>query len=311
MPLVDSLPSQNFDASDWVSGKKLMGKTLAELLRHEIKSAAESLAIPPGLAVILVGEDPASQVYVAGKEKAAALAGFHSRMVRLKENATQEEVVAQIHSFNHDASIHGILVQLPLPKHLNEEQILQAIVADKDADGFHYLNQGKLLADKAATLPCTPAGIALMLRELSKSDEFLDQGLTLEGKHAVVVGRSNIVGKPMAQLLLSAFHMTVTQCHSRTKNLSSFISSADVLVSATGVRGIIDLSVMKKGAVVIDVGMHRDQGKLTGDLDLSAAHDKASFFTPVPGGVGPMTIAMLLFNTLQNARRLQELPHLA
>lgn len=277
-----------------------MGKHLAQLLRAEIARKASLLPNRPGLAVILVGDDAASQVYVAGKEKAALEVGFDSRVVRLPATVTQEELVAQLHKFNHDTAIHGILVQLPLPKHLNEEQILQAIVPEKDADGFHFLNQGRLLAGVPTTLPCTPAGIALMLRELTREKvEF-----ALEGKHAVVIGRSNIVGKPMAQLLL-AFNMTVTMCHSKTKNLHEFIQSADLIVSATGVRGAVDLTAMKAGAIVVDVGMHRVDGKLTGDLELDFAEKNAAFFTPVPGGVGPMTIALLLHNTLRNAMQIQ------
>lgn len=277
-----------------------MGKHLAQRIRAEVAQAAGLLPHKPGLAVILVGDDVASQVYVGGKEKAAQEVGFHSRVLRLPATVAQEELVAQIHAFNHDAAIHGILVQLPLPKHLNEEEILQAIIPEKDADGFHFLNQGRLLAGLPTTLPCTPAGIALMLRELEREKpEFV-----LAGKHAVVVGRSNIVGKPMAQLLL-AFNMTVTMCHSKTQNLQEFIQNADLLVSATGVRGVVDLATMKEGAIVIDVGMHRIDGKLTGDLELSFAEKSAAFYTPVPGGVGPMTIAMLLYNTLRNAERMQ------
>jgi methylenetetrahydrofolate dehydrogenase (NADP+)/methenyltetrahydrofolate cyclohydrolase len=305
--LFDSLPRSNFPLSGWVDGKKLMGKKLAELLRADVAREAAKLAVKPGLAVILAGDDAASQIYVGGKEKAALEAGFTSRVFRLPATVTQEELVARIHDFNKDSAIHGILVQLPLPKHLNEEQILQAIVAEKDADGFHYLNQGRLLSGEPTTLPCTPAGVALMLRELSRENP----ECRLEGKHAVVVGRSNIVGKPMAQLLLSGLNMTVSICHSRTRNLGDFIRSADLIVSATGVRGVIDLDIMKPGAIVIDVGMHRINGKVTGDLDLAIAEERSSFYTPVPGGVGPMTIAMLLFNTLNNAIRLQDTTRLA
>lgn len=307
MAIFDSLPSSSFPVSGWVDGKKLMGRKLAELVRADVAREAAKLAVKPGLAVILAGDDPASQIYVGGKEKAAIEAGFTSRIVRLPAHVTQEELIAQIHAFNNDSTIHGILVQLPLPRHLNEEQVLQAIVAEKDADGFHYLNQGRLLAGLPTTLPCTPAGVALMLRELSREKpEFI-----LEGKHAVVVGRSNIVGKPMAQLLLSGLNMTVSMCHSRTRNLADFIRSADLIVSATGVRGVIDLASMKPGTIVVDVGMHRIDGKVTGDLDLKIAEERASFYTPVPGGVGPMTIAMLLFNTLRNATLLQAATQLA
>ena len=269
-----------------------MGKKLAESLRAHIKEEIQKAGIRPGLAVILVGDDPASQVYVGGKEKAALETGFLSRIVRLPATAQQEEIIAEIHKFNRDPEIHGMLVQLPLPKHLNEREILQSIVPEKDADGFHFVNQGKLLSGEETTLSCTPAGILLMLSQL---------GRNLTGKHAVVIGRSNIVGKPMAQLLLSVLNMTVTTCHSKTEELSSFVESADVLISATGVRGVVDTTRIKPGAIVVDVGMHRIDGKLTGDLDLAPVVEKASYYTPVPGGVGPMTIAMLLFNTYRNA----------
>jgi methylenetetrahydrofolate dehydrogenase (NADP+)/methenyltetrahydrofolate cyclohydrolase len=220
-----------FDPKTWVDGKKLMGKKLAELLRAALKENVAATGIKPGLAVILVGDDAASQVYVGGKEKAALEIGFTSRIIRLPANTKQEEIVGHIHALNNDRAIHGILVQLPLPKHLNEREILQSIVPEKDADGFHFVNQGKLLAGEETTLACTPAGILLMLREL---------GENFTGKHAVVVGRSNIVGKPMAQLLMSALNMTVTTCHSKTLGLKGFVASADVLVSATGVRGVVD-----------------------------------------------------------------------
>lgn len=301
MPLFDALPKAHFDPEHWVDGKRLMGKKLAELLRQHIKEEIAKSGLRPGLAVILVGDDTASQIYVAGKEKAAVELGFDSRLVRLPAEVTQEALIAEIHKFNTDTSIHGILVQLPLPAHLNESQILQAIVAEKDADGFHYLNQGRLAAGVAATLPCTPAGIALMLREITRSSKTAP--LQLTGRHAVVVGRSNIVGKPMAQLLLTGLNMTVTMCHSKTENLQRFVADADVLVSATGVRGVIDEKQIKPNAIVIDVGMHRVDGKVTGDLIMSEVENRARYFTPVPGGVGPMTIAMLLFNTYQNTVR--------
>lgn len=298
--LKNSLPVSAFPVSEWVQDKKLSGKLLAEALRRDTKTRAAKLTTPPGLAVIIVGDDEASKIYVAGKEKAAAEAGFYSLVSRLPASSQQEDIIAKIHEYNNDPRLHGILVQLPMPGHLKESEILQAIRPEKDADGFHFINQGRLLAGADTVLPCTPAGITLMLRELD-----LQHKLSLAGKHAVVVGRSNIVGKPMAQLLLSVLNMTVTTCHSKTQNLKDFVSSADVLVSATGVRGIVDCSVIKKGAIVIDVGMHRIDGKVTGDLDLAVAAERAQFYTPVPGGVGPMTIAMLLYNTYHNAERLQ------
>ncbi|MCX7632205.1 MAG: bifunctional 5,10-methylenetetrahydrofolate dehydrogenase/5,10-methenyltetrahydrofolate cyclohydrolase [Turneriella sp.] len=297
MSVLSTLPPWDFDTNTWVEGKRLWGKKLAQLLREKIAEHAQKLPVRPGLAAILVGDDPASAIYVRSKEKAAREAGLHSELVHLKAEATQEEVVSHIHRFNLDSAIHAILVQLPLPAHLNTSTILQAIVPEKDADGFHYSNSGRLFAGVPATLPCTPAGVALMLRELVR-----EKKIELRGKHAVVVGRSNIVGKPMAQLLLSGFDMTVTICHSRTRNLADFIHGADLLISATGVRGAVDLATLKEGAIVVDVGIHRDGEKLTGDLDLSIAEKRAAFYTPVPGGVGPMTIAMLLFNTLRHAQ---------
>ena len=301
MSLLNALPQTQFPVKDWVTEKKLGGKALAEAVRQFVKRETGNLSVKPGLAVIIVGDDEASKIYVAGKEKAALEAGFHSVLERLPANTQQEALVAKIHALNNDPKIHGILVQLPLPNHLNESEILQAIRPDKDADGFHYVNEGKLLAGAETVLPCTPAGITLMLRELVREVP----GLNLAGAHAVVIGRSNIVGKPMAQLLLSCFNLTVTMCHSKTRNLGDFIANADVLVSATGVRGIVDCTRIKEGSIVIDVGMHRIDGKVTGDLDLARVAERARFYTPVPGGVGPMTIAMLLYNTLRNAQKLQ------
>lgn len=301
MSLLNALPQTQFPVKDWVTEKKLGGKALAEAVRQFVKRETGNLSVKPGLAVIIVGDDEASKIYVAGKEKAALEAGFHSVLERLPANTQQEALVAKIHALNNDPMIHGILVQLPLPNHLNESEILQAIRPDKDADGFHYVNEGKLLAGAETVLPCTPAGITLMLRELVREVP----GLNLAGAHAVVIGRSNIVGKPMAQLLLSCFNLTVTMCHSKTRNLGDFIANADVLVSATGVRGIVDCTRIKEGSIVIDVGMHRIDGKVTGDLDLARVAERARFYTPVPGGVGPMTIAMLLYNTLRNAQKLQ------
>jgi methylenetetrahydrofolate dehydrogenase (NADP+) / methenyltetrahydrofolate cyclohydrolase len=296
----NSLPQFSITKETWVDGKKLSGRKFADALLTHLKEQSNTLPERPGLAVILVGNDEASQVYVGGKEKAANSLGYLSRIIRLEAESTQEKIVAEIHALNLDPNIHGILVQLPLPPHLNEEQILQAIVPEKDADGFHFMNQGKLLSGHDTTLPCTPAGITLMLGALTRADKNIE----LTGRHAVVIGRSNIVGKPMGQLLLGALNMTVTMCHSKTRNLSDFVRSADVLVSATGVRGIVDCTAIKNGSIVIDVGMHRVDGKLTGDLDLPVAAERAAYYTPVPGGVGPMTIAMLLYNTYQNARRL-------
>lgn len=282
----------NISANSFIEGNLLWGKKLAQQVRNHIKNVCMKEKLKPGLAVLLAGNDPASQIYVGGKEKAAAEAGFFSEVKTLPENCTQEELLAVIHEWNMNPAIHGILVQLPLPRHINEQNIIQSILSRKDADGFHFENQGKLLCNVPGTVACTPLGIAMML---------YFSGVDITGKHAVILGRSNIVGKPMAQLLLNIFNCTVTTCHSRTREINRYAEQADILISAMGVRDVISSSSVRKGAIVIDVGMHRSNGKLTGDLDFDAICHKASLITPVPGGVGPMTIAMLLYNTLQNA----------
>ncbi|EFR43931.1 bifunctional methylenetetrahydrofolate dehydrogenase/methenyltetrahydrofolate cyclohydrolase [Streptococcus pseudoporcinus] len=270
-------------------GQKMQGK-----LAKKVKDLKREFGIVPGLAVILVGDNPASQVYVRNKEKSAIAAGFKSETVRLSESICQEELIAIIHQFNQDESIHGILVQLPLPSHINDKKIILEIDPKKDVDGFHPMNTGHLWSGRPLMVPCTPAGIMEM---------FSDYGIDLEGKHAVIIGRSNIVGKPMAQLLLDK-NATVTLTHSRTRHLAEFARQADILIVAIGQGHFVTEEFVKEGAVVIDVGMNRDDnGKLIGDVAFEQVSQKASYITPVPGGVGPMTITMLLEQTYQSALR--------
>lgn len=273
------------------------GKAFAQNLRQTITTQTAELEkkhhIRPGLAVILVGEDPASQVYVRNKEKFAIECGFKSETFRLSTDTTQVELLTLIDQLNNDATIHGILVQLPLPKHLHEEEVLNAINPLKDVDGFHPVNIGQLSIGKPYLIPCTPLGSLLLLQDKLGKD--------LSGKHAVIVGRSNIVGKPMMQLLLSQ-NCTVTIAHSRTKDVASLCREADIVVAAVGVPKLVKGDWIKKGAAVIDVGINRieEDGKtrLVGDVDFDEAVKNAAYITPVPGGVGPMTIACLLRNTL-------------
>lgn len=273
------------------------GKAFAQNLRQTITEQTAALEkqhqIRPGLAVILVGEDPASQVYVRNKEKFAIECGFKSETFRLPAETTQAALLKLIDDLNNDATIHGILVQLPLPKHLHEEEVLNAINPLKDVDGFHPVNIGQLSIGKPYLIPCTPLGSLLLLQDKLGKD--------LSGKHAVIVGRSNIVGKPMMQLLLSQ-NCTVTIAHSRTKDVASLCREADIVVAAVGVPKLVKGDWIKKGAAVIDVGINRieEDGKtrLVGDVDFDEAVKNAAYITPVPGGVGPMTIACLLRNTL-------------
>ncbi len=272
------------------------GKGLAERLQQELKEtiANDSLENPPGLVVILVGDNPASQVYVRNKELAAKRIGIHSKVDRLPASVTEEALLARIDQYNRDAAFHGILVQLPLPIQIDEEKVLDAIDPKKDVDGFHPLNLGKLFLGKPEMIPCTPYGIMKMLDAYH---------IPLEGKKVVVVGRSNIVGKPMAQLLL-ARHATVTIAHSRTEDLASLTQTADILIVAIGRGNFITKEFVKPGAVVIDVGMNRDQdGKLVGDVAFDEVAPMTSFITPVPKGVGPMTITMLMIQTYEAAKR--------
>ncbi|MFP4974833.1 bifunctional methylenetetrahydrofolate dehydrogenase/methenyltetrahydrofolate cyclohydrolase FolD [Paenibacillus sp. CN-4] len=279
----------------------ISGKQVSEEIRAAIAVEVAELTrrgATPGLAVVLVGEDPASQVYVRNKEKACQDLGLYSEVHRLAAETTQEELLALVHRLNGDASIDGILVQLPLPKHINEKAVIDAIAAEKDVDGFHPVNVGNLMIGDDSLLPCTPAGVIELIKRT---------GIDMAGKHAVVIGRSNIVGKPVS-LLLQREHATVTMCHSRTANMAELARQADILVVAIGRANFIDASYVKPGAVVIDVGMNRlDNGKLAGDVDFESAREVAGYITPVPGGVGPMTITMLIKNTLTAAKRLRGL----
>ena len=280
-----------------MSAQLLDGKAMSGVLREEIArrvAALKEKGIHPGLAVILVGEDPASQIYVRNKGVGCEQVGMHSVTLRLPENTTQTELADHIRALNADASIHGILVQLPLPKHLDEAAALAAIVPEKDVDGFHVQNAGKLLSGLPGVVACTPKGAMEMIRRT---------GVDLTGKEAVVVGRSNIVGKPMAMLLLQA-NCTVTLCHSRTADLAAHTRRADVLVAAVGKAKFITADMVKPGAIVIDVGINRlADGKVVGDVDFDGVKEVAGFITPVPGGVGRMTITMLLENTVEAAER--------
>lgn len=269
----------------------LDGKALAAKRKAELAEKVKKLARRPGLAVILVGEDPASQVYVRSKGRDCEECGFYSEQYTLPAQTTREELLGLIETLNGRADIDGILVQLPLPKHLDEKEVLLAISPEKDVDGFHPMNVGKLMTGEKSFLPCTPAGVM----------ELLDEGgIDPAGKHCVVVGRSNIVGKPMAMLLLRR-DATVTICHSKTPNLVEVCRSADILVCAVGKTGLITPDMVKKGAVVVDVAMNRDEnGKLCGDC-VRAVYETSSAYTPVPGGVGPMTRAVLMENTFQAA----------
>lgn len=279
-----------------MAAKLLEGKVIAEEICQETTrrvAALKERGVTPGLAVILVGEDPASQIYVRNKGIACEKAGIHSVTLRLPENTTQRELEDHIRAFNADAAIHGILVQLPLPRQLDEAAALAAIAPEKDVDGFHVLNAGRLLNGLPGVVACTPKGALEMIRRT---------GVDLCGKEAVVVGRSNIVGKPMAMLLLQQ-HCTVTICHSRTSDLAAHTRRADVLVAAVGKPRFITAEMVKPGAVVIDVGINRVDGKVVGDVDFDAVREVAGWITPVPGGVGRMTIAMLLENTVEAAER--------
>jgi len=274
----------------------LDGKKLSAEIRAKIKDETAALrekGIVPGLAVILVGENPASKVYVGQKEKGCLEAGFASFLHRLPSSTSQQELLGLINRLNADASVHGILVQLPLPPQVDPDTVLAAIRPEKDVDGFHPVNIGRLAAGLPACEPCTPKGIMRLLRTT---------GIPLPGKEAVVIGRSNIVGKPVALMLL-AESATVTICHSRTKDLVDHVRRADIVVAAIGKPRFVTADMVKEGAVVIDVGINRLEEGLVGDVDYAPVSEKASWITPVPGGVGPMTIAMLLENTLEQARK--------
>ncbi len=274
---------------------RIDGKAVAAKIRAQVAQDVEALkarGICPGMAVVLVGDDPASKIYVNNKKKACAETGIYSEEHLLPAETTQEELLALIEKLNADEKIHGILVQSPLPKHLDEKLVVEHIDPRKDVDAFHAYNVGKIMIGDFMFLPCTPAGVIELIRST---------GVPIEGKNCVVVGRSNIVGKPMAMLLLHN-NGTVTICHSRTKNLAEICRGADILVAAVGKPKFITADMVKPGAVVIDVGMDRDEnGKLCGDVDFDAVEPIASYITPVPGGVGPMTIAMLMKNAVRAA----------
>lgn len=282
-----------------MTGKIIDGKALAAKKREEIKEAVQQLkneGITPGLAVILVGDDQASARYVRNKQKACEEVGMNSVLLKYDSDISEAFLLDKIEELNVDPDIHGILVQLPLPKQIDPDKVIAAINPEKDVDGFHPINIGKMLIGEDSFVPCTPAGIMEMFKEI-------DYDLT--GKRAVVIGRSNIVGKPMGQLLLHE-NATVTYCHSKTEELASITSQADVLVSAVGIAKLITAEHVKEGAVVIDVGMNRDEeGKLCGDVNYDEVKEKAAYITPVPGGVGPMTITMLLANTVKAAKLFQ------
>lgn len=275
-----------------IDGKKIAAKVRADIKERAATFASET-GVVPGLAVIIVGEDPASKVYVRNKHRACVEAGYRSDIYEMSADTTEAELLTKIEELKADTGIHGILVQLPLPSHLDEKAVLEAIPPEKDVDAFHVVNTGKIMLGDYSFLPCTPAGVMKMLEY---------ENIDISGKECVIVGRSNIVGKPMAMLLLHA-NGTVTVCHSRTKNLSEVTRRADILVVAIGKADFITGDMVKPGAVVIDVGMNRrDDGRLTGDVDFDSVEPVASAITPVPGGVGPMTITILLENTLTAAK---------
>ncbi|MFT4243393.1 MAG: bifunctional methylenetetrahydrofolate dehydrogenase/methenyltetrahydrofolate cyclohydrolase FolD [Acidovorax sp.] len=273
------------------------GNALSRQLRSEVAQRAAALkarGVTPGLAVVLVGDNPASQVYVRNKVKACEDNGLHSVLEKYGADMTEAALLARVEALNNDPAIHGILVQLPLPAHIDAQKVIEAISPAKDVDGFHVASAGALMTGMPGFWPCTPYGCMKMLESI---------GYSLKGKHAVVIGRSNIVGKPMALMLLGQ-DATVTVCHSRTADLKAQTLQADVIVAAVGKRNVLTADMLKPGAVVIDVGMNRnDEGKLCGDVDFDGVKEVAGWITPVPGGVGPMTITMLLVNTLEAAER--------
>ena len=273
------------------------GNALSRQLRTDISrrtAALKTRGITPGLAVVLVGDNPASQVYVRNKVKACEDSGLHSVLEKHPADLSEADLLARVHALNVDPSIHGILVQLPLPAHIDAQKVIEAIAPAKDVDGFHVASAGALMTNSPGFWPCTPYGCMKMLESI---------GYDLRGKHAVVIGRSNIVGKPMALMLLGK-NATVTVCHSATSDLKAMTLQADVIVAAVGKRNVLTADMVKPGAVVIDVGMNRTaEGKLCGDVDFDGVKEVASYITPVPGGVGPMTITMLLVNTLEAAEK--------
>ena len=283
-------------AAEIINGREL-SNSLRERMTEEI-AELKKRDVSPQLTVVLVGDNPASRSYVRGKEKACNSVGMDSNLIELSESTSQEKLLELILELNNDPGVHGILVQLPLPDHINEDVVIETITPEKDVDGFHPINIGRMMAEKDTFLPCTPFGILTMLKE---------KNITIEGKHAVVLGRSRIVGKPVGQLLLNE-NATVTYCHSRTHNLKEVTQQADILIVAVGKQEYITGDFVKEGATVIDVGINRkEDGSLTGDVDFESAKERASYITPVPRGVGPMTITMLLQNTIKAARQLNEI----
>jgi methylenetetrahydrofolate dehydrogenase (NADP+)/methenyltetrahydrofolate cyclohydrolase len=281
-----------------MTAQRIDGNALSQQLRAEVATRTAALklkGITPGLAVVLVGDNSASQVYVRNKVKACQDSGLHSVLEKYDASMTEADLLTRVDALNKDPSIHGILVQLPLPAHIDAQKVIEAISPAKDVDGFHIASAGALMTGMPGFWPCTPYGCMKMLESI---------GYDLKGKHAVVIGRSNIVGKPMAMMLLQK-NATVTLCHSATKDLKAMTLQADVIVAAVGKRNVLTADMVKPGAVVLDVGMNRnDEGKLCGDVDFAGVEQVASYITPVPGGVGPMTITMLLVNTLEAAERL-------
>ncbi len=273
------------------------GKAIAQELNEDARLRAEALrakGVEPCLAVVIAGDDPGSAIYVRNKRRACKKIGIKSLYIKYEADVTEAEILAKIDELNHDASVHAILVQLPLPKQVDELKVLDQILPEKDADGFHVVNAGKLLSGRPCTLPCTPAGCMVMLKRAN---------VPLSGAEAVVVGRSNIVGKPIS-LLLQRENCTVTMCHSRTNNLAEHVRRADVVICAAGRRNLITADMLKPGAAVVDVGINRDEeGKVVGDVDFEACEKVAGYITPVPGGVGPMTVAMLMQNAIAAAER--------
>ncbi len=281
-----------------MTAQSIDGNALSQKLRADVKlrtAALKARGITPGLAVILVGDNPASQVYVRNKVKACQDSGLHSILEKHPDSLSESDLLDRIDALNHDKSIHGILVQLPLPKHIDAQKVIEAIAPTKDVDGFHIASAGALMTGMPGFWPCTPYGCMKMLESIEYD---------LKGKHAVVIGRSNIVGKPMALMLLQK-NATVTICHSATRDLKALTLQADVIVAAVGKRNVITADMVKPGAVVLDVGMNRnEEGKLCGDVDFAGVEQVAGYISPVPGGVGPMTITMLLVNTLEAAERI-------
>jgi methylenetetrahydrofolate dehydrogenase (NADP+) / methenyltetrahydrofolate cyclohydrolase len=281
-------------AATIIDGKQIAKKKHGEIAREVEKLKHENII--PGLVVILVGNNPASRTYVKSKEKTCTELGMNSVLIELPETVSEDELLTKITLLNHDESIHGILIQLPLPQHINEKKVIETISPEKDVDGFHPINIGRMMTGQDAFLSCTPYGIMVMLEEMN---------ISIEGKHVVIVGRSNIVGKPSGQLFLNE-NATVTYCHSKTTDLQAITIQADILVVAVGKVGFITAKHIKEGAVVIDVGINRNlEGKLCGDVAYLEVKEKAGYITPVPGGVGPMTITMLMYNTLKSAKNFQ------